>query len=58
MSAASASLTPANRTAAPTASASPAQPSVPAAAGKSLIACIDDSPMVCQTMEHIPVMSL
>jgi chemotaxis family two-component system response regulator PixG len=53
MSAASASLTPANRTAAPTASASPAQPSVPAAAGKSLIACIDDSPMVCQTMEHI-----
>ena len=50
---AAASLTPANRTAAPTAPASPAQPSVPAAAGKSLIACIDDSPMVCQTMEQI-----
>ena len=61
MSAASASpapSTPPVQAATPTPpiqAASPAQPSAApqAASGKSLIACIDDSPMVCQTMEQI-----
>lgn len=46
-------MTPATASPTPSAPATPASPAQPAPATGTLIACIDDSPMVCQTMEQI-----